>query len=134
LRFTAIALLVVVLACPTFSSESEEGWICVSPVPARPPSHVSGELCNSGVLSVRVDARESHPWPHKDGLKIDDLDLTQSHFVVASCDGKPVQSFRFQFSEYKASGLCLTFEDLFDGYEGMRLWDAKHAPWCKKCK
>ncbi len=133
LKFTAIALFVVVLAFPALSSESEQGWICVSPVPARPPSSVSGELCDSGALSVRVDSRESVPWPHKESLKIDDLDLTQSHLVVASCNGKPVQSFKFHFSEYHASGLCLTFEDMFDGYEGMRLWDAKHAPWCKMC-
>jgi hypothetical protein len=91
-------------------------------------------LCNSGMLTIKIDTRESVPWPHKESIKIDDLDLTQSHLVVASCDGKPVQSFRFHFSEFKASGLCLTFEDLFDGYEGMRLWDARHSPWCKKCK
>jgi hypothetical protein len=134
LRLTAIALLLLVLACPAFSSQSELGWLCVSPVPARPPSNVPGSLCNSGMLTLRVDTRDSVPWPHKESFKIDNLDLTQSHLVVASCDGKPIQSFRFHFSELKANGLCLTFQDMFDGYEGMRLWDAKRAPWCKRCK
>jgi len=133
-RLTAFVVLLLVLVCPAFSSQSELGWLCVSPVPARPPSNVSGLLCNSGMLRVRVDTRDSIPWPRQESLKIDNLDLTQSHLVVASCDGKPIQSFRFHFSELKASGLCLTFQDTFDGYEGMRLWDAKRAPWCKKCK
>lgn len=134
MRHTAIALLIVALVCPAFSSQSEHGWLCVSPVPARPPSNVLGLLCNSGMLSLRIDTRGSVPWPHKESLKIDDLDLTQTHVVVASCGGKPVQSFRFRFTDYKTSGLCLTFQNMFDGYEGMRLWDAEHAPWCKKCK
>jgi hypothetical protein len=97
-------------------------------VPARPASKVPGLLCNSGTFSPRIDTRESVPWPRKESLEIDDLDLTQHHLVVASCGGKPIQSFRFHFSDFKASGLCLTFQDMFDGYEGMRLWDAKHAP------
>ena len=134
MRPAAIALLIAVLVCPGFSSESEQGWLCVQPIPTRPPSNVPGLLCNSGKLSIKVDKAPSVPWPHREPLKIDGLDLNQSHLVVASCDGKPVQSFRFRFSEYKASGLCLLFDDLFDGYEGMRMWDAQHAPWCKKCK
>lgn len=81
---------------------------------------------------MKVDARPSVPWPRKTSLKIDDLDLEESHLVVAFCNGKAAQSARFRFAEYKTSDLCLTFEDLFDGYEGMRLWGAKHAPWCKK--
>ena len=134
LKLTVISLLLLILVSPAFSSQSEHGWLCVSPVPARPPSNVPGLLCNSGMLTLRVDSRDSVPWPRKESLKIDNLDLTRGHLVVASCDGKPVQSFRFHFSELKASGLCLTFQDMFDGYEGMRLWDVKRAPWCKKCK
>ena len=91
-------------------------------------------MCKSGLLSLRIDSRKPVPWPHEDSLKIADLDIVASHLVVASCDGKPIQSFRFHFSEFKASGLCLEFQGLFDGYEGMRLWDAKHSPWCKACK
>jgi|HubBroStandDraft_1064217.scaffolds.fasta_scaffold51542_3 hypothetical protein len=134
LRLAAIALSLFVLVCPAFSSQSEQGWLCISPVPERPPSNVPGLLCNLGKLRLRVDTRDPVLWPRKESLKIDNLDLTQSHLVVASCDGKPIQSFRFHFSDLKASGLCLTFQDMFDGYEGMRLWDAKRAPWCKKCK
>jgi hypothetical protein len=138
MRITSIALLIVLLVCPALSSQSQYGWICVSPVPVRPPSNYPLELCKSGNLSLRVDAREQVPWPHKESIKIDRLDLAQKHSVVASCDGKPVQSFRFHFSEYQTSGLCLVFEEasdnIYEVYEGLRLWDARHVPWCKKSK
>jgi hypothetical protein len=133
LRLATTAFLLAVLVCPSLWAQSESGWICVSPVPERPPSKVQG-LCSSGKLSLKIDTRQTVPWPHKESLKIEALDLTQSHLVAAICDGKPVQSFKFRFSEYKSGELCLTFEDLFDGYEGMRLWEARHATWCKKCK
>lgn len=83
---------------------------------------------------MTIDKRSPVPWPHESPLKIDGLELTKSHLVVAACDGRPVQSFRFTFSTHKVDGLCLTFEDMVDGYEGMRLWDAKRASWCKKCR
>lgn len=67
-------------------------------------------------------------------MKIDGLDINQSHRLVASCNGKPVQAAKFRFSEYRSDELCLEFDSMFDGYEGMRLWDARHARWCKKCK
>ncbi len=62
---------------------------------------------------------------------MEDVDLAERDLLVARCDGKPVQSTRFKFSEYNTEKLCLTFDDLAHGYEGLRLWNEKHAPWCK---
>jgi hypothetical protein len=133
LKAAAIALLIALLACPAFSDESPCGSLCVGPIPDRLPSPGLGTLCDSRKLSVQLDKREIIPWPRKGSLKIEDVDLTESHLLVARCDGKPVQSTRFKFSEYNTDKLCLTFDDLADGYEGLRLWDAKHPTRCK-CK
>jgi hypothetical protein len=133
LKTIAIALLIALFACPAFSDDTARGWLCVGPFPARTPSNAGLSLCDSGKLSLQLDKGEILPWPRKESLKIEDLDLTKSHLVIARCNGKPVQSARFKFSGYNTDKLCLTFEYLADGYEGMRLWDAKHVPWCK-CK
>jgi hypothetical protein len=130
LRFTLIAFLIWVLAWPATAAQSEHGSLCVHPVP-QGHTYLS---CRSGNLSLKIDARQSIPWPRKEGLKIEDLDLTQSHLVVAICDGKRVQSARFRFSSYKTAELCLAFQDMFDGYEGLWLTTAKDTPWCRHCK
>jgi hypothetical protein len=108
----------------------KQGSICVQPLALR-----SFSLCHSGKLSVSVDKGAKILWPRGNPVKIGGLDLDQSHIVTASCDGKPVQSARFKFSEYKSDELCLLFQEMFDGYEGLRLWDAGYARrWCKKCR
>ena len=132
MRAAAITLLIALLACPAFSDEAARGSLCVASLGLEPLTN-RFKLCGSGNLSFRIDARQTIPWPRKESLKIEDLDLTKSHLAVAMCDGKPVQSARFKFSEYETDKLCLTFDEEADGYEGLRLWNAKHAPWCK-CK
>jgi hypothetical protein len=129
LALVAAALLFGPPVRPT-PSTSEQGSICVQPVPV----HSSFMLCQSGKLSLSVDNGQSIPWPHENPRKIDGLDLTRSHRLVTRCGGKPVQAATFRFSEYQSKELCLVFDTMFDGYEGMRLWDARHASWCKKCK
>jgi hypothetical protein len=131
LKAILIAFLSAVLAFPQFSKDSKFGSLCVAPIPIRASS--IGTLCDSGKLSLKVDKMEPVAWPHEESLKIGGLDLSENHRVVTTCDGKPIQSVRFNFSAFKTENLCLEYQDLFDGYEGLRLWDAKHAPWCK-CK
>ena len=104
-------------------------------IPTIQPSQVTpGLFCDPAKLSLKIDTQQPVPWPRKVSLKIEGLDLTQSHLVVAMCRAKPLQSFRFKFYDCGTGELCLTFEEyMFDGYQGMRLWESKHAPWCK-CK
>jgi len=115
LRPTAIALLTAPLVCPAFSAESEHGSVCVAPVPPEPPSTAATEelFCHSGNLSLKIDKQQVIPWPHKESLRIEALDLTQRHRVVVLCDGKPQQSFGFRFSEFKTKRLCLFINDLY---------------------
>lgn len=132
MKAAAIALLIALLASAAFSDETARGWLCVASLGVKPLTK-RFILCGSGNLSLRIDAQQTVPWPRKESLKIEDLNLTESHLAVAMCDGRPAQSARFKFSEYKTNKLCLTFDEEADGYEGLRLLNAKHAPWCK-CK
>jgi hypothetical protein len=111
--------------------------ICVAPFP-KPVC--SGEMCLSGDpeiscasdnASLKVDLRNSMPWPRTESIRLTGLDLAASHRVVLLCDGKPKQSFKFRFSELKKNKACLFVNDL---YGTLQLWELdKHAPWCK-CK
>jgi hypothetical protein len=138
-RFYAKSCTIALLALSGFpawiflalSAQTEYGSFTVAPIRGTEPSGLGG-FCDPPQLSLKIDSRQTVPWPRKEPLNIEDLELAQSHLVVAVCNGKPLQSFRFRFAEFKSRGVCLTFgEYLFDGYQGLRLWDAKHAPWCK---
>jgi hypothetical protein len=79
---------------------------------------------------MKIDSQQPMAWPIKENVKIEALDVTVTHRVVVFCDGKPQQSFKFRFSEFKTSELCLFINDM---YKTAQLWDSKGAPWCK-CK
>ena len=132
MKQTAIALSIVFLPCPAFSAEPERGSVCVAPVSVEPPiTAATAELfCHSGILSFKIDNQQVVPWPHKESLTIEGLDLAQGHRVMVLCDGKPQQSFRFRFSEFKTKQPCLFINDL---YQTAQPWEPKKSPWCK-CK
>jgi hypothetical protein len=87
-------------------------------------------LCGSGKLSLKIDDQSISPWPKTNSMKISGLDAGAKHRVVIYRAGKPQQSFRFRFSEFKENKACLFLNDL---YWTAHLWEPKQAPWCK-CK
>jgi hypothetical protein len=111
-------------------SQPERGTVCVLPNSSEPPTRISpGGEYNPATLSVRIDKQQPVLWPHKKPVRIEHLSLNQRHLVVLTSDGKRIQSFWFQFSDYKDVKLCL----YFDGYQGVQLGDKQGALWCK-CK
>jgi len=130
LRSTAFAVSIAFLLIPVSDAQTVQGSVCVAPVPVEPPTTAApGQGC-SGNLSLKIDAQRGVPWPHKESLKIEHLDLDQRHRVTVLCDGKPLQSFRFSFSEFKTKELCLFINDF---YQTVQLWESRQSPWCK-CK
>lgn len=136
LRSIIIALAVVFLLGSTSSEKPKTGSVCVAPVPAD-ASPFSGQLltpCPGKDMSLRIDHNKPRPWPLENhgSVEIDGFDLAAAHTVVILCGGKPQQGFRFRFSEFKGTHLCLFINDL---YRTAQLWDPKEspAPWCK-CK
>jgi hypothetical protein len=124
---TALAILVGFLLCPALSAGPDYGTICLVP---NPPGccrfTVDIPFFDFATLMVRMDAGKKIPWPRKTGLKIENLSLTENHLVVIYSGGKPIQSFRFKFTDYKATELCL----LVDGFPPEL---REFGKWCK-CK
>lgn len=87
-------------------------------------------LCGSGKISLKIDDQPVLPWPKAKSMEINDLDAAAKHRVVIYRAGKPQQSFRFRFSDFKENKACLFLNDL---YWTAQLWEPKQAPWCK-CK
>jgi hypothetical protein len=88
------------------------------------------EVTSEG-LQVKIDKRPAAPWPLRESLKIEGLDLKERHLlVVVDGHGKPVESLWFRFSSYKSVHLCMSY----DGYGGIALKeDGRYCPWCR-CK
>jgi hypothetical protein len=129
IKTTALAVSIVFLLSPVSRAQKVQGSICVAPV-LPPIMSAPGLDCQSGNLSFRLDAQKGVPWPHRESRKIEHLDLDQRHRVTVLCDGKPQQSFRFRFSEFRTKELCLFINDL---YQTVQLWEPRLSPWCK-CK
>ena len=123
-----VILLILVFFSPAFPAET--GSVCVITVPEKPTQVFGppGFPCDGEKLSVKFDGQPPIAWPIKGNVKIDNLDVTTAHRVVIFCDGKPQQSFRFRFADFKTRNLCL-FIDSF--YKTAQLWESKGTPWCK---
>jgi hypothetical protein len=130
LRSAAGPFFILLLACAALYGQARRGMVCVAPNSAKPPERFSpGGNYNPATLSVRIDKGQWVLWPHKESVKIGEMELSERHLVTLTSDGKRIQSFWFRFSEYKSDDLCLAF----DGYQGVQLQGAKRSPWCK-CK
>ena len=115
---------------PLLYAQSERPSMCVAPNDARTPEGCAPGLCASGPLSFKIDDRLVMQWPKNESLEINDLDATTRHRIIIYRAGKPQQSFKFRFSEYRSNRVCLFLNDF---YWTAQLWEAKRSPWCK-CK
>jgi hypothetical protein len=122
----ALALLIGVLSALPTSAVPKTGMICVIPDPPGCCDRftISFDL---KTLMFRIDDGKKTAWPQKTGLKIEGLSLAEKHLVVVYSGGKPIQSFRFRFTDYHESELCL----LFDGYGGPDLRHMSRLCGCK---
>ena len=125
---TGLTVLVMLAIGAPIPCEPRTGTVCVAPN-SEPPNHLIGFVgpYNPATLSVKIDQRQLLLWPRKGSVKIEGLDSAARHLVVVISDGKPVQSFRFRFSQFETTKLCMSF----DGYQGVQLHDDKDSPQCK---
>ncbi len=110
----SFAIAVLAMLCPTLSTEPSSGSLCVAPVPEKPiPMAAPGLICAFEKLSFTIDSLPRRAWPIKESVKFDGLDLSASHRVVIFCDDKAQQSFKFRYSEFRTTRLCLFINDLY---------------------
>ena len=111
-RFAFMILLFAPVALLA-AAETKTGTLCIIPDPPGCCTRVSGPF-DLKTLMYKIDNGEKTRWPEKSGSKIEGLSVADKHVVVIYSGGKPIQSFKFRFSQYGQSDLCL----LFDGYGG----------------
>ena len=121
--YAAVVVVIVLLSALPISAEPKTGMI-PDPPGCCVLATVSFDL---KTLMFRIDNGKKTPWPQKMGFKIEGLSLGEKHLVVVYSGGKPIQSFRFRFTDYKETELCL----LFDGYGGP---DLRHMSKLCHCK
>ena len=133
-RGTVTALVATLLLTTLFADELGTGTLCVAPLrdaaiaifPEGPEP-----FCRvKGKATLRIDERQPVTWPNDKSLKIDGLDISRAHRVVIVCGGKPVQSFRFSFSEHKEKQLCLFINDFYGWAD---VWEPGRVRRCR-CK
>jgi hypothetical protein len=134
MRVGTLALTFALLVPGSICSEPDTGTVCVAARAADPfrgqVIPPTGEVISFG-LQVKIDKRPAVPWPQRESLKIEGLDLKGRHLLaVVDAHGKPVESLWFRFSNYNSIHLCMSY----DGYQGIGLdEDGKRRPWCR-CK
>jgi hypothetical protein len=134
MRIAAIGLIFFLILAAPGGAEPDTGTVCVAARALDPfrgqGIPATGEV-GSGGLQVKIDKRPAVPWPQRESLKIEGLDLKERHLLaVVDAHGKPVESLWFRFAAYSSRHLCM----FYDGYGGIGLdEDGKHRPWCR-CK
>lgn len=136
LHVAVVAAFAIAIWLPLYArGQQEAGTVCVAariddPFWKEEPRTANGQINTHG-LRLRVDNQPATEWPVNKSLKFGPLDAAKRHLlVVLDSSGKPIESIRFTFSDYKSRELCMAY----DGYQGIQLQEAtRRTPWCK-CK
>ena len=124
--YAAVLVLIGLFSVLPAIAEPKTGMLCVIPDP--PGCCALGTVpFDLKTLMFRIDKGNKTPWPKKMGIKVEGLSLGEKHLVVVYSGGKPIQSFRFRFTDYSETKLCL----LFDGYGGPDLRPMSKLCHCK---
>ena len=102
--YSAVVVLIGLLSALPTSAGPETGMLCVIPDPPGCRDLVTVPF-DLKTLMFRIDNGTKTPWPQKMGFKIEGLSLREKHLVVVYSGGKPIQSFRFRFSDYNKTRL-----------------------------
>lgn len=128
LALAALALAASDAAPAGAQTRRGAGTVCVAPATLLPEGVGVRSLATptgeprARVFKVQIDGRPAVRVSDKAGVKIGGLALGRRHLVRIYGDGKPLESFRFKFSDYSSRELCLWFKSL---YETWSLWEAK---------
>jgi hypothetical protein len=125
--YAAVLVLMSLLSAHLTFAEPKAGMLCVIP---NPPDccHFGGVPFDPKTLMFRIDNGNKTPWPQKMGVKVEGLNLGEEHLVIVYSGGKRIQSFRFRFTDYNKTDLCL----MFDGYGGPDLRSYEQSGACQR--
>ncbi len=128
MKFSVGLIMLLLWGVAVHAQSKAAGSICIAP-PDRP---TSGEktLANPAggnpisTYSIQVDKMSPVVASNDRPVRISSIATGRKHLVKIIGDGKVVQSFWFNFSQFKTKDLCLFFNSL---YETWSLWDGKEG-------
>ena len=122
----ALSLVILLLNQVAFTlDEAKMISICIAPLDLDPDFAATHELfCGKDDISLKIGSRPRIPWPKKN-MKLEGLDPKSIGCITVYYKDKPQQSFRFTFSYFKTTELCL-FVNGF--YKTVQLKDVKDSP------
>ena len=133
MKTSIIVVTLILLISHHASAQQADGSVCVAARVDDPFWKESATLPNGQInshrLRFKIDKRPAAAWPDRESLRIDGLDTSERHVLsVLGSDGKPIESVKFKFSEFKSTQLCMAY----DGYQGIGLQEmTRRTPWCK---
>ena len=123
--FSRAALLLSLLATPGLARPSPptparppDPVLCLDALPADMRSEAFGRTGEDGnivpdeltcALVVRVDGGSGMALDNHAAHLVNGLDPATSHLIAITCDGRPMESFRFRFPESGERDLVLSF-------------------------
>jgi hypothetical protein len=116
-------LLITFLLCSNSLAQSRAVSFHVAPVASKFERFGFRYVCQPEQLSWKIDTRKAVRWSQETAVEIVGLNADQRHLVAVICDWKPLEAFKFRFSEFKDKDLCL----YFDSWEGAQVVEGKRA-------
>jgi hypothetical protein len=129
LATVSLLLLPAVLAG---AARPASGSLCIAKFRDSESSRSApGFDCLAGSRALQIDTRARMPWPQHTSEEISDVPLEGVRRIRLFCDGRPLQSFTFRFSQFPSTRLCLYLDDM---YQTPQLKTrSRQTPWCD-CK
>jgi hypothetical protein len=131
MKLLLLGFALILVSSAAILAQSETGILCVASRAATPfrgqVIPPTGEVDSHG-LQVKLDKRPAVPWPQRESLKLESLDLKERHLLaILDARGKPMESIWFRLSNFNSTRLCMSYDE----YQGIGLDDDAHCPWCK---
>jgi len=134
LRTCLIATLVVGSSSATVHAQEPTGRVCIAPAkPPTPGPKSQGNPTGENRVrqyTIQIDSLSPVQVSSTSAQLIPSIPSNGVHWVRIKGDGKLVESFKFKFSDFPSTNLCLFFNPL---YETWNLRDAKQARSLCKC-
>lgn len=120
--------LALLLLAARLAAGAGSGSVCIAAVPEQDDRHArimplarqaggvpldpseADSFTAESSMTIRIDSLEAVPISKRNAVKISGLTLARRHLVAIRSAGRPVASFRFRFSDYRKTDLCLWYK------------------------
>ena len=130
----SVCVFLFLFGSSKISNGQAKGVVCVAPV-AAPNSGLKSLSNPAGgnkiqAYAIQIDKLPKLETAKDENIRIGELSLSKLHYVKIFGDGKPVESFRFNFNSFKSSQLCLQSKSLYQTWSLIKVKQAGKSCRC----